>query len=162
MPEEKEVTLYEADIYEKVEPKEETRQFVIFRISSEWYGLEILKVRSITKIEKITYLPSAPSYIAGIVNSRGNILSVTDLKKIFGLPDEGLTNESRLVVIEQGNLETGLLVDEVACVADVAVTKIDPALTTLPLEKAGYIEGEFRIEERLVGILKVENILKTR
>ena len=162
MPEENKITLYEADIYEKVEPKEETRQFVIFRISSEWYGLEILKVRSITRIDKITYLPSVADYIAGIVNSRGNILSVTDLKKIFGLPDEGLTNESRLVVIEQGNLETGLLVDEVASVLEVAVTRIDPALATLPSEKAGYIEGEFRIEERLVGILKVENILKTR
>ena len=160
MPEENKITLYEADIYEKVEPKEETRQFVIFRISSEWYALEIIKVRGITKIDKITWLPSAPGYIAGIVNLRGNILSVTDLKSIFGLSDEGLSEKSRLVVIEQGNLETGLLVDEVAHVVEVAVTKIDPALTTLPQEKADYLEGEFRIGERLIGILKVENILK--
>jgi len=85
MPEEKKITLYEEDIYERKEPKEETWQFVVFRISCEWYALEIIKVRGITKIEKITYLPSAPTYIAGIVNLRGNILSVTDLKSIFGL-----------------------------------------------------------------------------
>ena len=54
--EEKKITFYEEDIYESQEPKEETRQFVVFRISSEWYALEVLKVRSITKIEKITYL----------------------------------------------------------------------------------------------------------
>ncbi|MEK6728072.1 MAG: chemotaxis protein CheW [Candidatus Omnitrophota bacterium] len=159
MEEEKKITLYEADIYERQEPKEETRQFIIFRISSEWYALEIIKVRGITKIDKITYLPSAPGYISGIVNLRGNILSVTDLKTIFGLAQEELTEKSRLIVIEFGPLETGLLVDEVACVADVAVTRIDPTLTTLPPEKAGYIEGEFKLEDRLVGILKVEKIL---
>ncbi len=160
MEEEKKITLYEADIYEKVEPKEETRQFIVFRISCEWYALEIIKVRTITKIEKITHLPSAAGYIAGIVNLRGNILSVTDLKTIFGLAPEELTEKSKLIVIESGLLETGLLVDEVACVADVAVNKIDPTLTTLPPEKAEYLEGEFRLEDKLIGILKVENILK--
>ncbi len=162
MPEEKKITLYEEDIYEKVEPKEETRQFVVFRESSEWYALEVIKVRGITKIDKITWLPSAPGYIAGIVNLRGNILSVTDLKSIFGLAPVELTEKSRLIVIESGLLETGLLVDEVACVADIAVTKIDPTLSTLPPERAEYLEGEFRIEDKLVGLLRVEKLLEKR
>lgn len=160
MPVEKKITFYEADIYERQEPKEETRQFVVFRESSEWYAVEILKTKGIVKIERITYLPSAPGYIAGIVNLRGNILSVTDLKSIFGLAPGELTEKSRLIVIESGPFETGLLVDEVTKVVDVAVTKIDPTLTTLPPERAEYLEGEFRIEDKLIGILKVENILK--
>lgn len=159
MAQENKITLYEADISEKIKPQEETRQFVIFRISDEWYALEIMKVKGITKVEKITHVPFAPEHIAGIVNVRGNILSVTDLRIIFGLAPEELTEESRLIVIESGLLETGLLVSEVAGVEDVAVSKIDPVLMSLPKDKADCIEGEFRIEQRLTGILKVESVI---
>lgn len=156
------VTLYEEDLYEAQEVKEETIQLVVFRISGEWYGVEITKVKEVIKIEKITYLPSSPEYISGIVNLRGNILSVTDLKKIFGLPGEELTEKSRLVVVEAGILETGLLVDEVCGALEVPVSKIDPALTTITPERAEYIDGECKIDDKLVGILKVEKVLERR
>lgn len=154
----KEFIVEEEDLYEAPEVKEETTQLVVFRISAEWYGIEITKVKEVIKAEDITYLPSSPEYVAGIVNLRGNILSVTDLKKIFGLPQEELTGKSRLVVIESGVLETGLLVDEVAEAVEIPISGIDPALTTIIPERAEYIEGECKIGDRLIGILKVEKI----
>lgn len=154
------ITLYEEDLYEKKEVKEETVQLVVFRLSSEWYGVEISKIKKVIKVNKITYLPSSPEYIAGIVNLRGNILSVTDLKRVFGLLQEERTEKSRLVVIESGILETGLLVDEVMEAVEVPVSKIDPTLTTISPERAEYIEGECRIDDKLMGILKVEKILE--
>lgn len=157
---EQEIPLYAEDRYKPPGIKEETMQLVIFRISREWYGVEITKVKKVLKLESITYLPSAPEYIAGIVNFKGNILSVTDLKNIFGLHSGALTGKSRLVVIESGILETGLLTDEVAEAVEIPLKKIDPPLTTIPSERIEYLEGECKVDDKLVGILKVEKILK--
>lgn len=157
-----EIVLYEEDLYEKKELKEETLQLVVFRLAREWYGVEITKVREVIKGEKITYLPSSPKYIAGIVNLRGNILSVTDLKRIFGLPQEEPTDKTRIVAIESGTLETGLLVDAVAEAMEVPVRKIDPPLSTMAPVMAEYIEGQCKIDDKLIAILNVEEILKSR
>lgn len=160
MDERPEITLYESDLYEKEEPKEKSIQFVVFRISGEWYGVDITKVKEVVNMEAITYLPSAPAHIAGVVHLRGNILSVTDLKTIFGLPQEGSGGESKLVVIACGDLETGLKADEVAEPIEVALSKIDPTLATIAAEKASFIEGEFKIDNKLVGILTAQKILE--
>ena len=157
-----EIALYEEDLYEKVELKEETFQLVSFRLAREWYGVEITKVKEVIRAEKITYLPSIPAYIAGIVNLRGNILSVTDLKMIFGLPHEELTERTRIVAIESGVLETGLLVDEVGEAIEVPISKIEPTLPTIAPEMEGYIEGQCRVDDKLIALLNVEKVLERR
>jgi len=154
-----ELGLYEEDIYEKQEVRDEVVQLVVFRLSAEWYGVEISKAKEVIKVETITYLPSSPQHISGIVNVRGNILSVTDLKKIFGLPQEGLTENSRVVVIDSAGIETGLLVDEVDEVVEVPLSKIDPALTTIAPEKSEYINGECQAGNKLIGILNIDKVL---
>jgi len=136
-----EIAHYEEDLYEKEELKEQTLQLVVFRLSQEWYGIEITKLREAMKVNSITYLPSSPEHIAGIVNLRGSILSVTDLKKIFGLPQEELTEKTRIIAIESGRLETGILADEVAEAIEVPTSKIEPTLAIVAPEVAEYIEG---------------------
>jgi len=150
------ITILEDELYDDHEIKEECLQLVVFRLANEWYGVEISRVREVIKVEGLTFLPSSPEYIAGIVNLRGNILSVTDLKNIFGLARHELTEQSRLVIVESGILETGLLVDEVIEIEEVPLSKIDPTLTTIAPEKAEYFEGECKIGDKLIGILKVE------
>ena len=154
------VTLYDEDLYGAEEVKEETIALVPFRLAAEWYAIEITKVKEVIRAKNITYLPSSPDYIAGIVNLRGNILSVTDLKKHFGLAPEELTDKSRIVVIESGVLETGLLADEVAEALEIPISEIDPVLPTIPIERAEFIEGECKTEDRLIGILRIEKILE--
>ena len=161
-PSQEKITLSEEEFFQKLEPKEKTAQFTIFRLSGEWYGVNVLKTKEVIKVEAITHLPSSPGHIAGIINIRGNIVSVTDLKKIFGLAPEEATEKTRLVVIESGNLETGLLADEVGEIVEVAVSKIEPTMSTIAAEKAGYIEGECRVDDKLFGILNVEKILEKR
>ncbi len=160
MPEKNKIALYEEDLYEKKEIKERTVRLVVFRVSNEWYGTEIVKTKEVAKIDRITYLPSSSENVAGIANLRGDIISVTDLKKVFGLPHEDLTEKSRLVVIESGDSETGLLVDEVKRVVEVAAKEIRPALATIPPEKAVYLSGLCSIDNKLVGILNINKILK--
>ena len=133
---------YKDDFYEREVPKEKSLQIIVFRLDREWYGVEITKVKRVIKVGKITYLPSSPEHIAGIVNLRGNILSVTDLKTIFSLPHEELTEKTRIIVIESGTLETGFLVDEVVESIEVPVSKMELTLPTLPAEGAKYIKGQ--------------------
>ncbi len=156
------VTLYEDELYEKEIIKEESLQFIVFRVYDEWYAVEITRVKEIVKVETITYLPSSPAHIVGIINLRGNILSVTDLKMIFGFPKTDLTRDSRLVVVESGLVESGILADEVCNVVEVSVSRIEPTLATIPSERAEYIEGEFQDNDKLIGILKIEKVLDKR
>jgi purine-binding chemotaxis protein CheW len=153
---------YKEDVYEREELKEETLQLIVFRLAREWYGVEITKVKEVIKVGKITYLPSSPEHIAGIINLRGYILSVTDLKKIFGLPHGEPTGKTRIIAIEYGILETGLLVDEVVESIEVPVSKIEFALLTLPAEGAKYIEGQYKVDDKLIALINVEKVLEKR
>jgi purine-binding chemotaxis protein CheW len=150
------------DLYEREEPKEKTLQFVIFRLVREWYGVEITKVKEVIRVGKITYLPSSPEHIVGIVSLRGNILSVTDLKRILNLPHEDLTEKTRIIAIESGIMETGFLVDEVVESIEVPVTKIEVPLLTIPAEGAKYIEGQCKVNDKLIALINVEKVLEKR
>ncbi len=156
---ESKITSFEDDLYGGgEEAKERTIKFVVFRMAGEWYGVEIIHVKEILRKFDITFLPSVPDFIKGIVNMRGNILSVTDLKVLFNLPKTEKTEKSRLVVVEQKSLETALFVDEITEVTEVPVSNIDPPLVTISRERAEYILGEFKIDSKLVAILNVEKI----
>jgi len=157
----KDMTPYE-DLYGKEELKEEALQLIVFRLAREWYGVEITKVKEIIKTGKITYLPSSPEFIVGIVNLRGNILSVTDLKTIFSLPYEESTEKTRIIVIKSGVLETGLLVDEVVESIEVPVSKIEPVLLSIPEEEGIYIEGQCKVDNKLVALISVEKVLEKK
>jgi len=153
---------YKEDLYEREELKEETLQLVVFRLAREWYGVEITKVKEVIKAGKITYLPSSPEHIAGIINLRGYILSVTDLKTIFSLTHEEPTAKTRIIAIESGILETGFLVDEVVESIEVPVSKIELALLTIPAEGAKYIEGQCKVDDKLIALVNVEKVLEKR
>ena len=152
------ITLLQRNLYEREPPREEALQLVVFLLAHEWYGVEITKVREVIKVGKITYLPSCPEHIAGIVNLRGYILSVTDLKPILGLPHEELTEKARIIAVESGIFETGFLVDEVVESIEVPLSKIEPVLLTLPAERARYLGGQCKVNDRLIGIVNVERV----
>ena len=154
--------LYKEDLYEREAPREETLQLVVFRLTREWYGAEITKVKEVIKVGKITYLPSCPEHIAGIVNLRGYILSVTDLKPILGLPHEEPTEKTRIIAIESGVFETGFLVDEVVASIEVPVSKMELALLTLPAERAKYLQGQCKVDDKLIAIVNVEKVCEKR
>lgn len=134
-------------------------QVVGFRIGKEWYAADIGRIIEVITATQLAELPSSPSHIAGITNLRGDIVSVTDPKKLFGLENTPKSNKSRILVVSCGNIESGLLVDEVSQVLDVEHHQIDPPLTTLDAEKAQYLKGEFMRLNQLVTILDIENIL---
>jgi len=154
------VTIYEEDFYASKETTEEFLQILAFRLSQEWYGINVAKIKVINKVQPITYLPFAPASIAGIINFRGDMVSVTDLKKILGLPDSEMTETARLVVVESGPCATALLVDQIDEIITVPVSQIYAKLETLAPQTAEYIEAGCKLGKKLLGILNVERILQ--
>jgi purine-binding chemotaxis protein CheW len=158
----KTITLYDEEFTENKEVKENIVQLLIFRLSNEWYAVELEELKEIVKLSEVTYLPLAPKHIAGIINLKGKILSVTDMKKLFNLPQEDITDKTRLVVVEYDNMETGLLVDEVTSVANILKNKIDPPINTISTDIKDYIRGEAKINDRFVVLLNINLLFEKR
>jgi purine-binding chemotaxis protein CheW len=151
----------DVDFYEtENEQQEPGIRVITFRLSHEWYAAEIGSVVEVIRMTELTELPSAPRYIAGITNLRGNIISVTDPKKLFGLPEEAGTNKTRIIVVASNEIETGLMVDEVSQVMDVSEGQIDPPLSTLSNDKGQYVKGGIRLEGRLVTMIDASAIIE--
>ncbi|MFH1654198.1 MAG: chemotaxis protein CheW [Pseudomonadota bacterium] len=157
MKEEK-ITIHEDDFYKDDSVKEECVELALFRLANEWFGVDILDVKQIITIDKITFLPSAPKNIAGIISLKGNILSVTDIRQALSLESEQLTEDSRLVVIELGEKETALLVDEVLRVEAIPKSLTEPVLLTIAPERAEYFTGVCNFENKLIGMLSIKKI----
>lgn len=145
-----------AQLYEHREIQEEKRLFIIFRLLQNHYSIESSKIKEILKRSKITPLPFSPPFISGVTTFRGNILSVTDLKRILGLAREEDREGMKVIVVESRTMETGILVDEVIDSVEVSVKQIEP----LPEEKKGVLEGVWRWGERWVGMVCVENVIE--
>lgn len=127
-----------------------------FKLANERYALETRHVVEVHPLRDLTPLPGTPPFVRGIVNLRGRILPVFDLKKFFGLPEQGVTDLHRIIVVRGNGLELGLLADVVASVRSVAVESLAPPLPTLSEIAAVYLKGVSA--ERLV-VLDLDRIL---
>jgi len=115
--------------------------FVEFKIAGELYGIELKFIRTIHPLKNLTYVPGAPDFIRGIINLRGEIISVVDLKKFFDLPDQELTNLSQVIILSSDTMEFGILADKILGVMQIPETKIQPSLPTLTGIRSAYLKG---------------------
>lgn len=112
-----------------------------FRLAQERYALEARHVREVYPLKDLTPLPCTPPFVLGIVNVRGRILPVIDLKRFFDLPDEGLTDLHRIILVEGAGLELGLLADAIVDVHSVAADALQAPLPTLTGIRSDYVKG---------------------
>jgi purine-binding chemotaxis protein CheW len=134
-----------------------TLRIVEFLLGKERYAIECKYVREIFPLKDITPLPRTPSFIAGIVNVRGRIVSVVNLKTLFDLPQLGLTDLNRVIILQEGRMEFGLLVDAVAGVRQIALGEIQPPLPTMTGLRARFSQG---VTKDSLVILKADGILR--
>jgi purine-binding chemotaxis protein CheW len=127
-----------------------------FRLASERYAVEARHVQEVHPLRDLTPLPGTPPFVLGIVNVRGRILPVLDLKKFFQLPEQGLTDLHRIIRVSGNDLELGLLADVIVGVRSIAVDSLQSSLPTLTGIRADYLKGVS--DERLV-VLDVDRIL---
>ncbi len=138
------------------ERDEPSAEVVTFLLAYETYGLESRWVREIFPLRELTPLPWNPPFVAGIVNVRGRILPVIDIKKLFDLPEKGLPDLNKVLVIQSGELELGILADQILGMRSIPLSLIQPSLPTLTGIREDYLKGV--TPERLV-ILDAEKIL---
>jgi purine-binding chemotaxis protein CheW len=121
--------------------EEESVEVVTFLLAYETYGLESRWVREIFPLRELTPLPWNPPFVAGIVNVRGRILPVVDIKKLFDLPEKGLTDLNKVLIIHSGDLELGILADQVLGMRSVPLSGIQSSLPTLMGIREDYLRG---------------------
>ena len=127
-----------------------------FRLAQERYALETRYVREVCPLKDLTPLPCTPPFVLGIVNVRGRIVPVLDLKKLFDLPEQGLTDLHRIILVEEHEVEFGLLADATVGVRSIPADTLQPSLPTLTGIRSEYLKGV--TAERLV-VLDVGRIL---
>lgn len=127
-----------------------------FRLAQERYALETRHVREVYPLKDLTPLPCTPPFVLGIVNVRGRIVPVFDLKKFFDLPEQGLTDLHRIILIGGHDLELGLLADATVGVRSIPADSLQPSLPTLTGIRSEYLKGV--TAERLV-VLDVVRLL---
>jgi len=138
------------------EGAEQQIEVVEFLLAYEKYGIESSYVREIYPLKELTPLPCTPPFVLGLINVRGQILSVIDIKKFFDLPDKGLTDLNKVIIVHSDKMELGLLADAILGINLVPLPEIQPSLPTLTGIRAEYLRGVTK--ERLV-ILDAKSLL---
>ncbi|MCG8053883.1 MAG: chemotaxis protein CheW [Candidatus Thiodiazotropha endolucinida] len=134
-------------------------QFVTFILMDEVYGINVMQVQEVLRVTEIAPVPGAPSYVLGIVNLRGNVVTVIDTRKRFGLPSVEVSDNSRIVVIESEKQVVGILVDAVAEVVELREDEIDAAPNVGTEESSRYIQGVATQEGRLLILVDLNKLL---
>lgn len=136
-------------------------QLVIFELGSENYGVDIAAVEGIIKMQEITRLPHAPSFVEGITNLRGAVVPVVDLRKRFGLTSQEATRDTRIVVANIGSTKVGLVVDAVTQVIRVAEDKIEPPPQMSVTINSAFIKNIAKLDQQLVILLDLARVLSS-
>lgn len=137
-----------------------THQFVGFRLGGEDYAIAITKIQEIIVMKPITRIPQVPGYIEGLINLRGSVIPVVNLRTLFGLPHRELDDETRTIIVNLNDRTLGYIVDEVTQVMRIAADQIQEAPLSITAVSKQYIAGLAQIEERLLVILEIERLLK--
>lgn len=135
-------------------------KYVIFKLAEEYYGLSIDNVISIEKPSQITRIPNAPSYIKGVINLRGEVIPVIDLRNKLGMETRDLDRSSRIIVVSSNEIFAGLIVDTSSEVLEIHKENIDKPPTNENEEYIDYIKGIGKIKDRLIILLDLTKILE--
>ena len=137
----------------------EHRQCVTFRLDAEIYGINVMLVQEVLRVTDIAPVPGAPDYVIGIINLRGNVVTVIDTRMRFGLPPRDFDDATRIVIIETENQTVGLVVDSVSEVVDIYSNEIETAPNVGNDETARYIEGVVSRGEDLLILVDLNKLL---
>jgi purine-binding chemotaxis protein CheW len=137
----------------------ETIQVVSFKLGSEEYGVDIAQVQEINRMVAVTHVPRAPQFMEGVINLRGQLIPIIDLRTRFGMPRAEHTKNTRIVVTEIAAKRVGMVVDSVSEVLRLPVDQIEDAPEMLTGVDTEYIRGVGKVEDRLIILLDLARII---
>jgi len=134
-------------------------QLVTFRLQDETYGINVMMVQEVLRVSEIAPVPGAPGYVLGIINLRGNVVTVIDTRSRFGLSMTEMDDSSRIVIIESDKQVVGILVDSVAEVVELNMSEIDVAPNVGNDDTSRYIQGVATKNEDLLIVVDLNKLL---
>jgi purine-binding chemotaxis protein CheW len=134
-------------------------KYLTFHLAGENYGIEICYVIEIIGIQSITEVPDMPTFIRGVINLRGKVIPVMDVRARFRLPARDYDDRTCIIVINVDSTEVGLVVDEVSEVADIPENHVEPAPRTSKNSDNSYIQGMGKMNNRVIILLDVHKLL---
>lgn len=140
-------------------PKDELLQLVSFNIGDEEFGVDILKVQEINRTLEVTRVPNAPEYVDGVINLRGKVIPVIDLRRRFGMPRKEHDKNTRIIVVELSGKVVGFVVDAVREVLRIPKSVTEPPPSIVTGVEADYITAVGKLEDRLLTLLDLDKVL---
>ncbi|MDP2559812.1 chemotaxis protein CheW [Psychrobium sp. 1_MG-2023] len=138
---------------------DEVLQWVTFRLEDETYGVNVMQVQEVLRYSDIAPVPGAPSYVLGIINLRGSVVTVIDTRSRFGLMPADITDNTRVVIIESDKQVIGILVDSVAEVVYMKASEIELAPNVGTDESAKFIKGVCNRDDELLILVDLDKLL---
>ncbi|HZG15623.1 MAG TPA: chemotaxis protein CheW [Candidatus Bathyarchaeia archaeon] len=133
-------------------------QCILFKMGSEYYGLSIAIVKEIIKPLPITKVPKSPPFVEGVIDLRGRILPIVNIRSMFGLDPVPLTEDSRFVDLQLDGLNIGIVVEAVSEVVRIGAKQIEAAPPMIAGVEGKFLHGIARVEDKLVLLLDVEEV----
>ena len=138
----------------------DTVELATFYVGEALCGMDILKVQEINKLIEMTRVPQAPEYVLGILNLRGEIVTIVDLGKKLSLKSTELSDKTRNIIVNSNGEHIGLMVEKISDVVQAKWEKVEAPPANIGGVQGKYFTGVFKTEDRLVGILDVEKVLE--
>ena len=134
-------------------------QLVVFDLAGESYAVDIGAVQEIIRMQHITEVPRAPQFVEGVINLRGKVIPVIDLRRRFGLTEGEHSRTSRIVVVDVGEHTIGIVVDGVSEVLRIPRSTVEPPSPLVTTVDSGYLRGIAKLEDRLIILLDLNVVL---
>lgn len=138
---------------------EEISKVIVFRLKEQQYGVDIQQVRSIEKLQNITTLPNTSNFMEGVINLRGDVIAIIDLRERLHIGKTDITEETRILIVNMDQVQIGLIVDSATDVLDIDPTSIDPTPQVIGDVDVTYVKGVAKLGERLLILLDLERVL---
>ncbi len=133
-------------------------QLVTFKLGEEQFAVDILKVQEINRMKAITKIPNTPHHVEGVVNLRGKVIPIVNLRKKIGLPEKENDEQSRIMIMEIQGLTMGLIVDAVDEVLRIPAGIVEPSPTVSMGMETGLIKGIAKLEDRLIVLIDLKSL----
>ncbi len=143
----------------RVESEGELIQLISFMVGDEEFGLDILRVKEVIRLREITRLPRSPSFVKGVINLRGDIIPIIDLRDKFGLESREHTSMTRVIVADVDGKLVGMVIDAASQVVRVPTGQIDPPPPIIGGLSAEYVRGVGKLDDRLIILINIDRIL---
>lgn len=138
----------------------EDKKVIVFQLGNEEYAIPVARVGSIERMQSITRVPQTPEFVRGVINLRGVVTPIIDLRARFGIQSEVDSELTRIIIVYIDEVEVGLVVDSANDVIDIPRDAVEPAPEVVGSIDVDYIDGVAKLENRLLILLHLEKILK--